>query len=273
MIMFQKTIKKEITFSGKGLHSGLNSIVKLIPSKPDTGITFFLNNHKIKLSLDNIFDTHRSMVLGTKTYHVMTIEHLIASLYMMGITNLFIELNNKEIPALDGSALSFIKIIKKAGIKNQNKKIKPLMIQKPILCIDKGKFIIGLPSNKFKISYHIDFDHPLLKNRLIHFKEINEKIFINQIAPARTFGFESEVKDLLKKGLAQGGDLNNAVVLSKNSYLNKKLRFKDECIRHKVVDFIGALAFLQRPVLGHFIVSRSGHYFDLKFIKQLMDLK
>ena len=132
------------------------------------------------------------------------------------------------------------------------------------------KLIIAVPCDQLKITYGVDFNHPDLHFKSIHFDKITFKEFQKNIAPARTFGFYKEVSSLLDKGLAKGGNLKNAVVLTDDGYLNKKLRFKDECIRHKVLDFIGALAFINRPVKAHFFLYKSGHDFDLQFIKKLI---
>ncbi len=200
----------------------------------------------------------------------MTIEHLSAALYMLGITNLFININNNEIPALDGSSKAFTKLFYKSGIYLQKKPIHLSFLKKNISVYDGEKFIIGLPSHKLKITYNINFPHPKLRHKTIFFNNINENVFKKEIGPARTFGFLNEVNDLLKKKLGLGGTLKNTVILTETGYVNNKLRFKDECIRHKVLDFIGALALVNRPVHAHFIIYKSGHKLDVKFMKKLI---
>ena len=269
-LMIQKTIKKSISFSGTGLHTGNKIKITLKKAPEDHGIIFLYNNEKIPFNINHIAHTIRSITIGKKKKQIMTIEHLMASIYMEGITNLNIEIDHNEIPAMDGSAKQFLNIIKKCGIKTQKKKVPVLKITKPVQLIDKDKFIVALPSDQLKITYGVDFPHPELKNKTIYFQKITLPVFKKDIAPARTFGFEKEVNSLLKKGLALGGNLKNAVVLTENGYLNKKLRFKDECIRHKVLDFIGALAFINKPIRAHFIIYKSGHKFDLQFIKKLL---
>ncbi len=268
--MFQKTIKKIISFSGIGLHSGKKTNVLLQPSPINTGIIFQFKKIKIPLSIENVTDTVRSINISKKEINIITIEHLIASLYMLGITNLIINIDNNEIPSMDGSAAPFIKLIKKAGIHTQNKPLHLIFLKKPVKFIQKNKFIIALPSHELKITYHINFPHPVLRNQSIFFDKINEKTFIKHIAPARTFGFLNEVESLLKKGLALGGNLNNAVVLTETGLVNKKLRFKNECIRHKILDFIAALSFLHSPICAHFLIYKSGHKLDIQFVKKLM---
>ena len=265
--MFQKTIKKPISFSGIGLHTGKNANITFKPAPVNTGIVFICQNKEVKLTIENITHTARYIAIGNKKNTIMTVEHLTAGLYISGICNLYIEIDNNEIPVMDESALSFVKLIRKCGIVIQKKVIIQKSLLKPVKLLEKDKFIIALPSKQLKITYAIDFDHPDLKNQSIHFDNITPEIFEKQIAPARTFGFQKEVDSLYKKGLALGGNLQNAVVLTDKGYLNKKLRFKDECIRHKVLDFIGVLAFLNQPINAHFIIYRSGHKFDIRFIK------
>jgi len=266
--MNQKTIKKEISFSGIGIHTGKIINVCLKPLPENYGI-IFKRNKSIKLDISNITNMKRAITIGKYKNRIMTIEHLLATIFMYGITNILIEVDNEEIPVLDGSAVKFIQILKKAGIKNQNKKIKPIKIKKPLFILKNDSFITALPSRCFGITYHINFPHPDLNNRVISFEKIDFRVFRKEIAPARTFGFYKEVNDLLKQGFARGGSLDNAVVLTDNGYLNKKLRFKDECLRHKVLDLIGSIAILGRPVIAHFIAYRSGHSLDIEMIKKI----
>lgn len=268
--MFQKTIKKEVSFSGRGLHTNQRATVKLLPAGTGTGILFIVKGKRFPLSLSSLFHTTRSITLGDAKRQIMTVEHLAAALYMKGVTNLLVETDAGEMPALDGSSRLFLNHLEKAGIEIQKKEIRPLAPGSVISLMGEDKFIIALPSDRLKITYNVDFNHPLLKNKTIHFDRVDERVFAREIAPARTFGFESEVKGLLARGLARGGSLKNAVVLTRDGMLNKKLRFPDECARHKVLDFIAALAFCEKPVQAHFIVYRSGHEFDLKFISHFL---
>lgn len=271
--MYKKTIKKIINFSGVGIHSGKKVNVVLYPASSGSGIFFKIKNEKIKLSVNNIVSTSRSITIGNNKAKVNTIEHLISVVYMMEITDLIIEVDNEEVPILDGSGLDFYKLLKKAGFKKYKEQIDRLIIMKPTIIKKNDRFLGVFPSDNFSITYIIDFDHPDLKNRRIHFENITPKLFFKQIAPARTFGFMEEVKSLRSKGLAKGGSFENAVVLSKTGYLTKKLRFKDECLRHKVLDLIGAIALLRKPVKGHFIAYKSGHTLDIELIKKISNIK
>lgn len=268
-VMFQKTIKRAVSFSGIGLHTGKKTSVTLEPAMENTGVVFNYNDSLINVTVNNIYNTTRSIGIRSKNINITTVEHLLAAIYMCGITNLIIKIDNKEVPALDGSAGQFLKLIIKAGFINQDKQVKPIILSSPIGLIEENKIIMAMPCDRLKITYSIDFKHPDLHDKSIHFDKVDLNIFQKNIAPARTFGFYKEVSSLLKKGLVKGGNLKNAVVLTDDGYLNKKLRFPDECIRHKVLDFIGALAFLNRPVIAHFFIYKSGHEFDLKFIKKI----
>jgi len=268
--MYQASIKKSISFSGVGLHTGLKVQVTIKPAPVNSGIVFLIKNSKIKLSPDNVTDTTRSVSIGRGKHVIRTVEHLSAALFSLGINNLFIEMNEPELPALDGSALGYLKQLLKSGAHTQKAAVKPFYLTRSVSLFEKDSFIMGLPSDRLKITCGIDFDHPDLKEQSIHFSSLSLGTFKKEIGPARTFGFEKEVKALYKRGLALGGTLNNAVVLTEKGYLNKRLRFKDECIRHKVLDFIGMLGTLNCPVHAHFIVYKSSHRMDLKYIKKLI---
>ncbi|MBN1897246.1 MAG: UDP-3-O-[3-hydroxymyristoyl] N-acetylglucosamine deacetylase [Spirochaetes bacterium] len=266
--MNQTTIKKSITLKGIGIHTGKKVSLKISPLEEDQGI-IFKRSKNIVLNVSNIVDTTRAITLGKKENSITTIEHLVASIYMSGITNLLIEVDNEEIPALDGSSLLFIKALEKAGIRRQSRPARVIKIKKPLFIIEKDKYIGVLPSDQFGITYHINFPHPDLQNRIINLPCIDQKVFKSQIAGARTFGFMREVESLMKKGLALGGSMKNAVVLTEDGYLNKRLRFKDECLRHKVLDLVGCLGILGIPVKGHFLAYRSGHTLDLELVKKI----
>ncbi len=270
--MNQKTIKKSINFSGVGIHTGKNTKVILHPLSEDSGI-IFKRTKKVKLDISNITDVKRAISIGNGKNIIRTIEHLIAAIFISGITNILIEVDNEEIPIFDGSAKHFLKLIEKAGIKEQKKPVSLIKISDPIFVINNDKFIGVIPSQHFGITYHINFPHPDLNNKVINFDKIDYKIFKREIAPARTFGFYKEVQDLLNRGFARGGSLYNTVVLTETGYLNKRCRFKDECLRHKVLDLIGCIGILGVPIIGHFIAYRSGHSLDFKLIKKIASLQ
>ncbi len=268
---YQKTIKRVVKFEGVGLHTGIKTEVTLLPAESDTGIVFKKNNKLIPASIKYVKDLKRAVTLGKGKIKIMTVEHLLAGIFMAGIDNIIVELKGgNEIPAGDGSAFYFLKILKKAGIKKQKSKRKKLYIKKPVYLITQDKFIFVIPSDNFRITYYMDFPEKHLRNQVIDFPEINYKIFKKEIAPARTFGFYREVKDLFKKGLARGGSLDNAVVVTESGYLNKGLRFKDECIRHKVLDIIGDFALINRELYLHIIACKTGHKEDIEIIRKVL---
>ncbi len=267
--MFQKTIKKIVKFTGTGIHTGELAEVVLKPLPEGSGVVFKKNNSKFLLGVESVFSTSRSITIGDASNNIMTVEHLIAALYMCGIRNVQVEIDGPEIPIMDGSSASFVDMIKAAGIVKQKKKDEIINIKDSILVESDGRFIKVLPADKFGISYIIDFEHPNLHNQHIVYKKITDKIFRRKIAPARTFGFLSEVEALHERGLAMAGSIENAVVLTDTGYLNEKLRFKDECLRHKVLDLIGAISILGKPINGYFVVYKSGHSLDFELIKKI----
>ncbi len=267
--MFQKTIKKSIKFKGVGIHTGETVDVKLNPLPVNSGVVFKRNNDYFKLSVDSIFSTKRSMVIGNETNNIKTIEHLIAALYMAEISNILVEVKGGEIPIMDGSALSFFKLLNSAVIVAQTAEVPVISLKKPVVFEAADKFVAAIPSDRFGVSYTVDFPHPELRNRTVVIQNITKKVFKKQIAPARTFGFLEEVEQLRKNGLALGGSLKNAVVLTSTGYLNKKLRFKDECVRHKILDLIGAVSILGKRINSFFVAYKSGHSLDFELIKKI----
>lgn len=269
---FQKTIKKEIFMSGIGIHTGKKINVRLIPAQRDTGIVFYRKDRNllIKARLPFVIDTSFATTLGIDGVKIRTVEHLLAAIYVFGITNLIIEIDGSEVPVLDGSAIEFVNSIIKAGIAKQSKTIPILKITKPLVYEESHVRIIAKPYRGFRISYKIFYEHPLIMEQSLSY-EINEQTFIMDIAPARTFGFLKDIQYLLKNGFARGGSLENAVVLDENGTVGSSLRFKDEFVRHKIIDAIGDLSLLGYPLQGHFIFNRGGHTSHINFIKTIIE--
>tara|TARA_B100001029_G_C15013721_1_gene425927 strand:+ start:147 stop:1025 length:879 start_codon:yes stop_codon:yes gene_type:complete len=274
----QKTIKKVIYFSGIGLHSGDHGNVKIKPSTVDTGITFI----RTDLSKDNLIKAHWSNVTSTKlcttisnknNVSVSTIEHLMSALSGMHIDNAIIEIDSSEMPIMDGSAKPFVKLIEKAGIENQIKKRKYLKVLKDVIVEnDQGSACIR-PNNQFSINLEIDFPCSVIDKQSCQLKMINGN-YKQDISEARTFGFEEEVESLRNSGFALGGDLTNAVVVGKDRILNKEgLRYKDEFVRHKILDSIGDLYLAGYPILGFFEGIKSGHKLNNELLKKLLSDK
>jgi len=266
-LMQKHTLKQEISLSGIGIHSGKNAALKLKPS--DYGEIIFIRTdlENLKFLLDPAkVVTHNSSIMTSGDKKIQTVEHLLAALYMSGIDSLTIELDGGEVPIMDGSSLPFVKAIRAAGIKSVDKERRAIKIEKPFMVEDGKGSIFVKPYIDLKISYSIYYDHPLIGEQKYSIKA-EEKIFAQEIAPARTFGFLKDVPALKAKNMAQGGSLENALVLDSQGLINGPLRFPDEFIRHKILDLIGDIAFLGSPIFAHFSAKRAGHKLHLKAIR------
>jgi UDP-3-O-[3-hydroxymyristoyl] N-acetylglucosamine deacetylase len=199
---------------------------------------------------------------------VETVEHLLAALRSLGIDNVLVELNHFEVPIMDGSSAPWVYLIQDAGIKELSASRQSIQILRPVQVQHGDKMIAAYPADRFKISYTISFDHPLLRHQQKTL-DLDEQVFIDEIAPARTFGFLKEVEMLRQRGLALGGSLENAIVLGETGVLNP-LRFEDEFVRHKILDVIGDLALVGHPIQGHLVVHRGGHALHTAFAAELV---
>lgn len=269
---FQKTIKSEISLTGIGIHTGKKINLNLIPAQRDTGIVFYRKdrNFPIKAKLPFVIDTSFATTLGVDGIKIRTVEHLLATLHVFGITNVFIEIDSSEIPVMDGSAMDFAKAILKAGIAKQGKTISLFKITKPVYYEEAHSKIFAKPHRGFKITYKIFYEHPLIMEQSLSI-EINEQNFLKEIAPARTFGFLKDINYLLKNGFAKGGSLDNALVLDEKGVVGGNLRFKDEFVRHKILDAIGDLSLIGYPIQGHFIIEKGGHTSHINFLRKLIE--
>ncbi len=268
----QRTIKQEVSFAGIGLHTGSHVTVKLKPSPRDTGIVFYRNDKNLIIRADvgAVVDTAFATSLGYNGTRIKTVEHILAAVSGLGIDNLIIELDGPEIPILDGSSTELIDIILRGGIAKQGKKRPYLRITKPVFFDDGHSEIAAFPYNGRKLTYRIHFNHHLLGEQKLSI-DLNEETFAREVAPARTFGFVKDVEYLRANGLAKGGSLDNAVILGDNGVLNKSgLRFKDEFVRHKMLDFIGDISLIGFPIYGYLVANRSGHSTNIKFVKSLL---
>ncbi len=268
----QRTIKQEVSFEGIGLHTGNHVNVQLKPASRDTGIIFHRidKNVMIRAHVGEVSDTAFATSLGSNGTRIKTVEHILAAISGLGIDNLVIEMDGSEVPILDGSSTELIALILKGGIAKQGKKRPYLRIVKPVVLEDGHSEIAAFPYEGRKITYRIHFNHHLLGEQRLSI-ELNEETFIKEVAPARTFGFLKDVEYLRANGLAKGGSLDNAIILGDDGVLNKSgLRFKDEFVRHKVLDFIGDFSLIGFPVHGHIIANRAGHSTNIKFIKKLL---
>ncbi|MCD6472711.1 bifunctional UDP-3-O-[3-hydroxymyristoyl] N-acetylglucosamine deacetylase/3-hydroxyacyl-ACP dehydratase [Candidatus Aerophobetes bacterium] len=273
----QKTIKNSVSYKGMGLHIGKEVMLILEPSPPKQGVVFIRedlpNSPKIKAQVDKVVGNARGTVIGEGKIKIRTIEHILAALSGLGIDNINIKVNGEEIPAADGSALPFVKLIQKAGIVEQPIPRVFLKIEKPLWIEEGDRRLIVLPDEDFRISYTVDFPRSPLKSQFAEFT-VTEETFIQEIAPSRTFGFMDEVEELRRKNLVQGGSLKNAVVIDEKGIINKEgLRFPNEPVRHKILDLIGDLYLLGKPIKAHILAVKSGHLFNVKLVQKLEELK
>ena len=218
----------------------------------------------------NVVDSdkrNRSTSIASNNAEVHTIEHLMASLAGLEIDNITIEIDSNEVPCFDGSAARFIDVLKKAGIKEQDSPRKYLRVKEPIFVQEGDAEIIILPADQLTISYLLSYDHPLLRTQYIDL-ELNPSSFEKTLGRARTFCLESEANALVERGLGKGADYENTLVLGEKGIIKNKLRFEDECCRHKMLDLIGDIYLLGRPLSGHIIAIKSGHSLNIKFLRK-----
>lgn len=277
MHVHQRTLKKSVSLSGIGLHSGRKVNLTINPAPANHGVKFkridLPDAPNINAHFNMIVDTSLATVIGYSGFIVSTIEHLMAAFSGLSIDNALVELDAHEVPVMDGSSNPFTSLILDAGIKEQEAFRYYFVIKEPIELNENGKSVSIHPANGFKISYSIDFDHPLIKKQ--HYSvEICDRSFACEISKARTFGFLYEVELMKKFGLALGGSLENAVVIDEQDVLNMEgLRYPDEFVRHKMLDCIGDFALLGLPILGHLVLHKSGHAFNHAFIKKFFSQK
>ena len=268
----QRTLRRPISCVGIGLHSGCKVNLSLKPAAPDTGIRFRrtdMGNFEVPATVNNLAGIQLATGLSRDQVSVETVEHLLSALVSLGIDNVVVELNSPEVPIMDGSAAPFIYLIQEAGVKRQPKGRKFLKIVRPIALSRGDKRIAIYPSDHFKVTYSVSYDHPLLRHQSRTLR-ITEESFIEEIAPARTFTFLKDVEMLRQNGLALGGSLENAVVLGETGVLNA-LRFEDEFVRHKILDAVGDLALVGYPVIGHLVAHRAGHALHTEFAAKILE--
>jgi UDP-3-O-[3-hydroxymyristoyl] N-acetylglucosamine deacetylase / 3-hydroxyacyl-[acyl-carrier-protein] dehydratase len=270
--MKQKTIKKEISYSGIGLHTGDTTKVVFKPAKENSGIQFLRtdipNSAPIKAIVEKVIGVTRGTTIGEGEVRVHTVEHIMAALSGLGIDNILIEVNASEPPVADGSSMPFIEVLQKAGIVEQNAEKTYLTITEPVEYSRDGVSLVILPADEFKINCTINYDHPVLGTQYLSLV-INEENFINELAKSRTFCFDYEIETLKREGLAKGGNLNNAIVIGEKKIHNEGLRFNDEFVRHKILDLIGDLYLIGKPIKGHINAVKCGHSANIAFAKEI----
>jgi UDP-3-O-[3-hydroxymyristoyl] N-acetylglucosamine deacetylase len=274
MIRFQRTLKNNITCEGIGLHTGKPVKMTLKPAPVGAGIVFIridLDNVRIKAVAANTTATSYATTLSHNGVSVKTVEHLLAAFAGLNIDNAYAEINSDEVPIMDGSARLFVRLIADTGIQTQEAIQPALKVIKPVFVREGNKQIAIWPADSTNISYFIDFNHPMLKEQSLQY-EPSEEAFLREVSDARTFGFLSDVKTLQARGLARGASLDNAVALNEDSVVNKDgLRYKDEFVRHKILDLLGDLSLAGMPIIGHIVAHKSGHSLNAQMASKLLN--
>jgi len=273
----QRTVLAPVNFSGVGLHSGKTVKLTIKPAPSNHGIKFIRtdlpDSPSIAALFNRVVDTSLATVIGHNGLIVSTIEHLMATFAGLSIDNARVELDGHEVPVMDGSAEPFTRIIRKSGIKTQRAARQFFVVKHPIELKENGKSVSAYPSDVPKITCHIDFDHCLVKKQSFTIG-FSDRAFEKKISRARTFGFLHEIEYLKRYGFAKGGSLDNAVVLSRSGIMNEEgLRYRDEFVRHKLLDCIGDFSLLGMPILGHLVLNKSGHAFNHEFLRKFLDRK
>jgi UDP-3-O-[3-hydroxymyristoyl] N-acetylglucosamine deacetylase len=272
----QRTLRRQISCVGIGLHSGNKVNLTLKPAPADSGIRFRRTDvggpggHEVPATVQHLAGIQLATGLSRNEVSVETVEHLLAALTSCGVDNVLVELNSPEVPIMDGSAAPFIYLIQEAGLKTLPARRKYLKIVRPIAISRGDKRIALYPSDHFKVTYSISYDHPMLRHQSRTLR-ITEDTFVEELAPARTFTFLKDVEMMRQNGLALGGSLENAIVLGETGILNNALRFEDEFVRHKILDAIGDLALVGYPVIGHLVAHRAGHALHTEFAAKILE--
>ncbi|MFA5145541.1 MAG: bifunctional UDP-3-O-[3-hydroxymyristoyl] N-acetylglucosamine deacetylase/3-hydroxyacyl-ACP dehydratase [Candidatus Omnitrophota bacterium] len=271
----QRTIGKEFNLKGIGLHTGNKVNITFKPAPADTGINFIRTDlpgkPMVKASVDCLLlssGSPRRTSIGRDKAEIQTIEHVMAALAGAGIDNILIEIDNAEVPGLDGSSLNFLEAIKTAGIVEQQQERRYYSLKEPIAVEEDGSSIIALPADELKISYTLNYNHPVLKTEFLEL-DMSPELFKNEIAGARTFCLEDEVTALQNQGLGRGANYENTLVVGKNGVIENKLRYSNEFVRHKMLDLIGDLYLIGSPLKAHIIALKSGHSLNLKLARKI----
>lgn len=268
----QRTLDHSIRCSGIGLHSGRKIELVLHPARANSGITFIRSDLGIEFPAraDHVTDTRLCTTIGKDDTNIATVEHLLSALAGLGVDNARIEVSGAEVPIMDGSSAPFVFLIQCAGIREQSAAKKVLRILKRVSVEEGEKRCALYPASGFKISYLLDYDHPLLRQRKVSV-DFSRQAYTREISRARTFGFLHEVEALQKAGLALGGSLENAIVLDSHRVVNEGgLRYEDECVRHKILDTLGDLSLSGYPIVGAFEGELTGHDMNHKLVTTLL---
>ena len=270
---FETTLHRPVEASGVGLHSGVSVRIRILPAPVSTGIVFLrtdLDNFPIPASWRHVARVSYATSLMRQGVLISTTEHLLSVFYSMGIDNVFVGIDNLEVPILDGSGLPFVKMLESAGRRTFRRRRKYMRIIRPVVVEDKGRRISILPPDRFMLTCDVFFNHPMVGRQIIEM-DVTPERYAREIAPARTFGFSYELDQMRDMGLIRGASLENAVCFGKEDVANTEgLRYPDEPCRHKALDLIGDLALVGRPLLGHVIAERAGHAMHVALVARVM---
>ena len=268
----QRTIRHPIRCAGIGLHTGRRVRMRLVPAPEGHGVVFVRTDlgEAIPARPEHVVDTRLCTTIGRGKARVATVEHLLSALAGLGVDNVRIELDGPETPIMDGSAAPFVFLVQSAGIREQKAPKRVMRILRRVEVRDGDKLCRLEPADGFRVRFHLDYDHPLLKDRIAEI-DLSRQSYAREVARARTFGFLHEIEALQKAGLARGGSLDNAVVLDRWRVINEGgLRYPDEFVRHKILDTIGDLALVGMPIVGAFTGVRSGHAMNHRLVSALL---
>jgi UDP-3-O-[3-hydroxymyristoyl] N-acetylglucosamine deacetylase len=272
MHFHQRTIAKPANCTGVGIHSGKKVNLTIKPAPPNHGIKFIrkdlLDCPVISAHFNMVVDTSLATVIGYEGFIVSTIEHLMASFAGLSIDNALVEVDNYEMPIMDGSAGPFTSMIKSAGIRELDAPRYFFVVKEPIELVEDGKMVGIYPCSTYKITCTIEYDHPLI-NQQSYSVEVSDHVWEQDISKARTFGFLHEYEYLKRYGLARGVTLDNVIAINDKDVINEGgLRYQDEFVRHKILDCIGDFSLLGMPILGHVVAKKAGHAFNHSFLKK-----
>jgi UDP-3-O-[3-hydroxymyristoyl] N-acetylglucosamine deacetylase len=276
-VLKQRTLKNVIRATGIGLHTGKKVYLTLRPAAPDTGIVFRRVDLEpaveIKAVCKNVGETTLSTTLCAGEVKISTVEHLLSAMAGLGVDNAYIDLNAPEVPIMDGSAGPFVFLLQSAGIVEQNKLKKFIRIKKPVVVEENGKWARFDPFNGFKVGFTIEFDHPVFESSKQSAEiDFSSTSFLREVSRARTFGFIRDVERLREQNLVLGGSLDNAVVVDDYRVLNEDgLRYKDEFVKHKILDAIGDLYLLGHSLIGAFTGYKAGHALNNMLLRKLVE--
>lgn len=271
----QRTIKEPIVIEGLGLQTGSKAILKFKGAPADSGINFIRVDLPDKpvlnissLSLGSEFSKKRRTSIGAGRAAIQTTEHLLAALSGLGIDNITIEIDGKELPGLDGSAKEYVEVLERSGIVEQDALKKIITVEAPVWSSGKGAFLAAFPYNGLKLSYFLSYPTPSIEEQFLSL-EISEDVFKREIAPARTFCMKREALILRALGFGRGADHDNTLIMDRNGPVGNTLRFSDEPVRHKILDLIGDLSLLGAPLNAHIVAVKSGHALNMELVKKI----